>query len=107
MSLQVTHIFDKHTARRYPAIRSMLTIYFNREHDDFGSTLEEIIDSYLDYSVLTRAETAAEITALLNITDEDALNTLMNHIADGRFQPEPWGEIWRSLLEKVDARLKQ
>lgn len=101
MFSRLTHIWGKNTANKYPIIRDMLTIYFNGEHDDFGDTIDEIVDSYFDYNTFSRIDAENEIATLLKIEDEKELNALMEKIADNRFHPAPWGETWRSFLEKV------
>ncbi|HGR4960405.1 contact-dependent growth inhibition system immunity protein [Klebsiella sp. 141153] len=84
----------------------MLTIYFSNEHDDFGNSINEIIDRYRDYSISSIEDAKLEISSLLEIEDEEALSSIMKKIANDRFHPEPWGETWRSFLEKILFLLK-
>ncbi|WP_125366215.1 contact-dependent growth inhibition system immunity protein [Enterobacter cloacae] len=101
MFSRLTHIWDKNPARKYPLVQDMLTIYFSNEHDDFGSTLIEIISNYRCYNASSLTDAKSEINSLLDIADEQELIATMEKIAENRFHPAPWGETWRSFLEKV------
>lgn len=106
MFSRLTHIWDKKPGRKYPVMKDMLTIYFSNEHDDFGNSINEIIDRYRDYSISSIEDAKLEISSLLEIEDEEALSSIMKKIANDRFHPEPWGETWRSFLEKILFLLK-
>lgn len=106
MFSRLTHIWDKNPGRKYPAIQDMLTIYFSNEHDDFGNSINEIIGSYRDYSISSIENAKLEISSLLETEDEEVLTSIMEKIANDRFHPEPWGETWRSFLEKTLFLLK-
>lgn len=106
MFSRLTHIWDKKSGRKYPVMQDMLTLYFSNEHDDFGNSMNEIIDRYSDYSISSIEDAKLEISSLLEIEDEEALTSIMKKIANDRFHPEPWGETWRSFLEKTLFLLK-
>jgi len=85
----------------YPVMREILTVCFSCYHDDFGNSVDEIVSYYFDTNVLSRADARHEIGSLLRISDDEELKTTLEQLAGGHFRPEPWGETWRSLLEKL------
>lgn len=89
--------------KQYPALTGMLRVFLSCHHDDFGSTLEEMLQSYIDHDMPV-IKARNEINILLQNEDDD-LNVIMSAIADEEFRPAPWGETWRSFLIRAMAAL--
>lgn len=85
----------------YPVMREILTVYFSCYHDDFGNSVDEIASCYFDTNVLSRTYARSEIRSLLSISDDEELKSTLEQLAGDHFRPEPWGETWRSFLEKL------
>ena len=94
----------KKPSRQYPTVRDMLVIFFSNQHDDFGNTIEEIINSYKDHGMEYR-QAAKEVNLLLLIQNDVELQKVMTELAEGHFQPEAWNQTWRSFLEKTQLFL--
>ncbi|KDA95822.1 MULTISPECIES: contact-dependent growth inhibition system immunity protein [Pantoea] len=89
--------------KQYPALTGMLRVFLSCHHDDFGSTLEEMLQSYIDHDMPV-IEARNEINILLQ-NEDDNLNVIMSAIADEEFRPAPWGETWRSFLIRAMSAL--
>ncbi|MER2046212.1 MAG: contact-dependent growth inhibition system immunity protein [Pantoea agglomerans] len=89
--------------KQYPALTGMLRVFLSCRHDDFGNTLEEMLQSYIDHDMPV-IEARNEINILLQNEDDD-LNVIMSAIAGEEFRPAPWGETWRSFLIRAVAAL--
>ncbi|MGG6194082.1 contact-dependent growth inhibition system immunity protein [Pantoea allii] len=92
---------------KYPIIKEMLTVYFCRYHDDFGTSLDEIASYYFDTRVLSRIDARNEIASLLNISDDAELQATLKQLAGDRFEPDTWGETWRSFLETLQQNFNR
>ncbi|WP_455821175.1 contact-dependent growth inhibition system immunity protein [Pseudomonas cerasi] len=100
----LSRLWDKN---KYPVMQEILTIYFDRNHDDFGSSIDEIACYYSDCNVLSRPEARKEIYSLLKIPDDNELKVILDSLSADGFRPEPWGETWRSFLEKILKQLER
>lgn len=103
--LKIIHRAKK-PVKKFPALRDMLVIFFSGQHDDFGTSLEEIMKSYIDYDVASE-QVEKEIAALLQIEDDSQFNLIMTRLAEDQFRPKVWGETWRSFLIKVQLLLEK
>ncbi len=73
--------------KQYPALTGMLRVFLSCHHDDFGNTLEEMLQSYIDHDMPV-IEARNEINILLQNEDDD-LNVIMSAIAGEEFRPAP------------------
>lgn len=94
----------KKPSREYPALRELLVIFFSSEHDDFGNTIEEIVENYRDYGMPYR-QAEQEVSKLLLITDDNELAFIMQKLVDNRFRPQAWDKSWRDFLKKIQGLL--
>ncbi|GLR07976.1 hypothetical protein COO59_06850 [Mixta theicola] len=80
----------------------LVQIFFGQDRDEFGETIEEVIESYCFYNgddgVCCLKN---EITEMLKTEDDTELEVRMVLLAENQFNPEPWGETWRSFLQRV------
>ncbi|WP_368913487.1 contact-dependent growth inhibition system immunity protein [Mixta calida] len=91
--------------RRYAFTGILLQAYFFDDFDIYGDTVEEIVASYREcyrdnYNLLR-----AEAEELLLLPDSE-LAERMALLAENQFDPELWGETWRSFLLRVLAALE-
>ena len=92
--------WGKKTEKKYPALAGMLRVFLSCHHDDFGTSIEEILQNYIDYQMPV-TDAMNEINRLLLIEKDNELSTIMVAIAGDEFRPGPWGETWRSFLNKA------
>ncbi len=90
--------------KQYPALTGMLRVFLSCHHDDYGNTIEEMLQSYMDYQMPV-IDARDEINALLQNEDNNDLNVIMSEIAGEEFIPAAWGETWRSFLTRAMATL--
>ena len=90
--------------KQYPALTGMLRVFLSCHHDDFGNTLEEMLQSYVTHHMPV-LEARNEISILLQHKNDDELNIIMSAIAGDEFRPAHWGETWRSFLIRVMTTL--
>ncbi len=92
--------------KKYATVRTLIGVFFGQDFENFGDTIEEIMQSYTEYENVTAAKNLkAQVSELLLITDDNELNALMSSLAERQFEPASWGESWRSFLLKVEASL--
>ncbi|WP_158784628.1 contact-dependent growth inhibition system immunity protein [Pantoea sp. BAV 3049] len=92
--------WGKKPEKEYPALTGMLRVFLSCHHDDFGTTIEEMLQSYID-SQMPVTDAMHEINLVLQIEKDDELIAVMTAIAGDEFRPEPWGETWRGFLERT------
>lgn len=92
--------WGKKKPKDYPAVKGMLRVFLSSRHDDFGNSIKEILESYMDYRMPV-TDAWSEINSLLLIEDDNELNDLLTEMAGNEFCPEFWGETWRSFLHRV------
>ncbi|ARJ44288.1 hypothetical protein B1H58_13260 [Pantoea alhagi] len=80
---------------------SLTQTYFGQDRDLFGETIEEVVQSYCDNGENATRWLKSEITEMLKTEDDSELITRMELLAENQFTPEPWGETWRSFLQRV------
>ncbi|KHE03229.1 hypothetical protein C1N58_10055 [Pantoea sp. SGAir0180] len=90
----------------YPVMREILTASFSCYHDDFDNAVGETAACYFDTNVLSKADARNEIGSLLRISDDEELKTTSEQLDCDHFRPEPWGETWRSFLEKIAKAIR-
>ncbi|WP_144812264.1 MULTISPECIES: contact-dependent growth inhibition system immunity protein [Enterobacteriaceae] len=90
--------------KQYPALSGMLRVFLSCHHDDYGNTIEEMLQSYIDYQMPV-TDARNEISALLKNEDDYDLNIIMSEIAGEEFIPAAWGETWRSFLTRAMTTL--
>jgi len=90
--------------KQYPALTGMLRVFLSCHHDDYGNTIEEMLQSYIDYQMPV-TDARNEISALLKNEDDYDLNIIMSEIAGEEFIPAAWGETWRSFLTRAMTTL--
>lgn len=91
---------------RYGSVRLLLGVYFGPDHDIFGDSIDEIMDSYLEsVNDITTQRLKKQLCELLDITDDHELEIVMVELAEKQFTPEPWNETWRSFIQKVMSYL--
>ena len=93
---------EKSFRRRYESLVMLIQIFFGQDRDEFGVTIEEVVESYGFYN----GEKGCcclkdEITEMLKTQDDSELNAYMELLAENQFRPGPWGETWRSFLQRV------
>lgn len=106
MFSRLTRLWAKNPASKYPAMQDMLRVFLSNHHDDFGTTIEEMMANYINYDMPIQ-EVQKEISALLQIEDDNGLSSIMSEIAEDHFHPEHWGETWRSFLKKTQTTLSK
>ncbi|WP_313159732.1 contact-dependent growth inhibition system immunity protein [Mixta calida] len=93
---------------KYSSLRTMIVVFFGQDFDIFGETIEEIMRSYKydyhDADVVSGLKN--EISEMLKTEDDSELIARMELLAENQFDPELWGETWRSFLLRVLAALK-
>ncbi|MDU5455260.1 MAG: contact-dependent growth inhibition system immunity protein [Pseudescherichia vulneris] len=92
--------WDNKPEKQYPALTGMLRVFLSCHHDDYGNTMEEMLQSYIDYQMPV-TDARNEISALLKNEDDNDLNVIMSEIAGEEFMPVAWGETWRSFLTRA------
>ncbi|GLR10897.1 hypothetical protein COO59_20460 [Mixta theicola] len=93
--------------RKFSSLGIMVSVYFGQDREVWGETIEEIVESCCD----SRSKDAVrclknEITEMLKTEDDSELESRMTLLAEREFAPEPWGETWRSFLQRVLAALQ-
>lgn len=88
--------------RKYLSLGILIRVYFGQDREVWGETIEEIVESYCDTSskdaVLCLKN---EIIEMLKTEDDSELEVYMELLAEKEFNPLPWGETWRSFLQRV------
>jgi len=92
--------------KKYPALVGMLRVFLSCHHDDFGTTIEEMLNSYIEHQMPV-TDAVNEINRVLQIENDNDLNAVMTVIAGDEFHPEQWGETWRSFLKKTRTVLSK
>jgi len=92
--------------KQHPALTSILRVFLSCHHDDYGNTVEEMLQSYIDYQMPV-IDARNEISALLKNEDDNDLNVIMSEIAGEGFIPAAWGETWRSFLTRAMTTLSR
>ncbi|ARJ43162.1 hypothetical protein B1H58_14740 [Pantoea alhagi] len=94
--------------RKYSLLGTMIRVFFGQDFDIFGETVEEIMHSYrYDHQnpdVVSGLKN--EISEMLKTEDDSELVAHMELLAENQFDPELWGETWRSFLLRVLAVLE-
>ena len=89
--------------RKYLSLGILIRVFFSgHDFDSFGETIEEIVESFGDYN--GKDETRClknEIIEMLKTEDDSELEVYMELLAEKEFNPLPWGETWRSFLQRV------
>lgn len=96
--------WGKKTEKEYPALTGMLRVFLSCHHDDFGNSIEEVLKNYIDHQMPV-TDAINEINRLLQIEKDNELSAVMVAIAGDEFRPEPWGETWRSFLNRAMVTL--
>lgn len=100
----LTRGWGNHPEKQFPALTGMLRVFLSRHHDDFGVSIDEMIQSYIEHQMPVD-EALEEINNLLKTEDDNDLNVFMPKLAAGEFDPEQWGETWRSFLTRAASIL--
>ncbi|MDU4093342.1 MAG: contact-dependent growth inhibition system immunity protein [Pantoea sp.] len=87
--------------RRYSSLISLTQTYFGQDHDEFGKSIEEIVESYCDNGKNATIWLKNEVTEMLQTENDSELQARMELLAENQFSPGPWGETWRSFLQRV------
>lgn len=91
----------KRFKRKYSSLITLTQTYFGQDFDEFGETIEEIVGSYCDNGKDAKMWLKNEIKEMLKTEDDSELEAYMELLAENQFHPAPWGETWRSFLQRV------
>lgn len=87
--------------RKYSSLITLTQTYFGQDRDEFGETIEEVVESYCDNGKDATIWLKNETTEMLETESDSELEARMELLAENQFNPEPWGETWRSFLQRV------
>jgi len=88
--------------KKYATVRKLIVIFFGPDYQIFGETIDEIMDSYKETeNEIAFSNLRTQVFQLLAIDSDEELNTVMSALAENQFNPVPWGETWRSFLQKI------
>lgn len=87
--------------RKNASLITLTQTYFGQDRDIFGETIEEVVQSYCDNGENATRWLKNEITEMLKTEDDNELIAHMKLLAENQFSPDPWGETWRSFLQRV------
>lgn len=87
--------------KKYSSLISLTQTYFGQDRDIFGETIEEVVESYCENGENAARWLKEEITEMLKTEDDSELVARMAQLAENQFDPELWGETWRSFLQRV------
>lgn len=93
---------EKSFRQHYESITMLMQVFFGQDRDEFGETIEEVINSFYFYNGEEGAcDLKNEVTEMLQTEDDSELQARMELLAENQFSPGPWGETWRSFLQRV------
>lgn len=92
--------------RKNASLITLTQTYFGQDRDIIGETIEEVVKSYRENGENATRWLKNEIMEMLKTESDGQLTTRMELLAENQFDPELWGETWRSFLLRVLAALK-